>query len=153
MDNDITAPQSASRLPTYGAEINWSFIKGREQYLVFVKDWKAAYKYLSIEIRARKLIRRSSQSNDAKPGNEKAAALIKLVPNAQFRNNWVGDTLLQIKGNRENSDTSLAWWLLEIRKLSKVKAQEFWLAENKTVTGPTAEQANDILGKPGHYHD
>lgn len=134
MSNDITQPQPASRLPAYGLVQDWSFIKGREQYLGFVTDWKAAYKYLSTEIRARKLIHRASQSNTVKPGNQKSLDLIKLVPVAQFRNNYVADTLFNIGANREKSDTLLAQWLLIIRAQAKVKAQEFWIAENHDET-------------------
>ncbi len=131
MSTEITHPQPASRLPAFGLVTDWNFIKGREQYLGFVKDWKEAYRYLSIEIRARKLTHRASQSNAAVKGNPKSLGLIALIPKAQMRNHYVADTLLRIARICPERDCDLATWLITIRAQAKVKAQEFWLEEHK----------------------
>ncbi len=132
MSTEITHPQPASRLPAFGLVTDWSFLKGREQYLGFVADWKAAYKYLSVEIRARKLTHRAGQSNAAKKGNPNSLALIALIPKAQPRNHYVADTLLKMAVHNPAHDRFLATWLIEIRAQAKVKANQFWKEEHKT---------------------
>jgi hypothetical protein len=131
MSTEITHPQPASRLPQFGLVTDWSFIKGREQYVAFVAEWKEAYRYLSVEIRARKLTHRASQSNAVKPGNERSLALIAQIPKAQPRNHYVADNLQRMAVHNPAHDRFLATWLIEIRAQAKVKAQQFWKEEHK----------------------
>jgi len=156
MSNDITAQQSAYRLPTYGQPIDWSFIRTKEQYLSFVADYKKVYADLSDRQRARKLSTRLLDSSLACPGGSVKAttlqAQIVKIPR-HTESHWLSATIQTArmksyavaptkafkcqKGmttiNLQGLD-AVNRWLLDLRKYSKIISQNNWVLDHPTTT-------------------
>lgn len=117
--------QEASRLPRYGAVIDWSFCNAKESYLAFVAEWKRTYKWLSLDLRQNKLEHRSRQSGLAVPQNPKAVALRKA---AEAIGLTKGDIPLWFRIYGGSATPSGATWLCELRVEAKKHAAEAWKA-------------------------
>jgi hypothetical protein len=154
MSNEITAQQSAYALPQYGQPIDWSFIRTKAQYQLFVSDYKKMYAYISQKRRRQKLATSAFSSAFDKPEGtphleqlkQKLAALVldpapawlddalntaktksyAVAPTKNFKCQK-GMTTINLRGL-----DAVTWWILNLRKYSKVIAQNNWVLDHPT---------------------
>lgn len=115
--NDTT-----SRLPQVFSQINPTFAS-KADYLGFVQQWKAVYRYLSLTIRATRLRSRLQPNNRA----EKKAALEKELASVSASLVANGPCPYMDHGRSYGSHqvalgAAAATWLLELRAAAKIEA-------------------------------
>lgn len=119
------------------------FCQSRETYVQWVREWKAAYRELSLSIRKVNLIGRAMQSDRARPGNAHAAALraqadlIHLPTESEslwFNKNRDAITwhnpLVTPSGRKTYGWEALASWMCWLRREAKKASNAAWLAQH-----------------------